>query len=93
MKNITHFKVGDLVSMPSTEFLKLAKLGLILKMPVNGRTVEWSKEENNYIVRESNGRSYNLKSSTSEFLKDLNCGMKFEVVRPVGGIILKRKPI
>ncbi len=93
MKNITHFKVGDLVSMPSTEFLKLAKLGLILKMPEYGRTVEWSKEENNYIVHEHDGRTYKLKPATSEFLADLDCNMKFEVVRHVGGIILKRKPI
>ena len=93
MKNITHFKVGDLVSMPSTEFLKLAKLGLILKMPVYGRTVEWSKACNDYIVDEHDGRTYKLKPDSSLFLEDLNCGMKFEVVRPVGGIILKRKPI
>lgn len=93
MKNITHFKVGDLVSMPSTEFLKLAKLGLILKMPVFGRTVEWSKEENNYMVRELNGRTYKLKPDVSEFIDKLNCNKKFEVVRPVGGIILKRKLI
>ena len=93
MKNITHFKVGDLVTMSSNEFLKLAKLGLILKMPKYERTVEWSKEENNYMVRERNGTTYKLKPSTSEFLEDLNCGIKFEVIRPVGGIILKRKPI
>ena len=93
MKNITHFKVGDLVTMTSSEFLKLAKLGLILKMPVNGRTVEWSKEENNYMVRERNGTAYKLRPGVSEFLTDLDCNMKFEVVRPVGGIILKRKPI
>lgn len=93
MKNITHFKVGDLVTMNSSEFLKLAKLGLILKMPVNGRTVEWSKENNDYIVHELNGRSYKLKPAYSQFLEDLDCNMKFEVVRPVGGIILKRKPI
>ena len=93
MKNITHFKVGDLVSMPSTEFLKLAKLGLILKMPVNVRTVEWSKACNDYIVHEDDGRTYKLKPATSQFLADLDCNMKFEVVRPVGGIILKRKPI
>ena len=93
MKNITHFKVGDLVTMSSNKFLKLAKLGLILKMPVYGRTVEWSKEENNYIVHERNGRPYKLKPDTSVFLKDLNCGVKYEVIRPVGGIILKRKPI
>lgn len=93
MKNITHFKVGDLVTMSSNEFLKLAKLGLILKMPMHKRTVEWSKEENNYIVRERNGRSYELKPATSQFLSDLDCNIKFEVVRPVGGIILKRKPI
>ena len=93
MKNITHFKVGDLVSMPSTKFLKLAKLGLILKMPKYGRTVEWSKAYNDYIVSESDGRTYTLNPATSEFLTDLDCNMKFEVVRPVGGIILKRKPI
>ena len=79
--------------MSSNKFLKLAKLGLILKMPVYGRTVEWSKENNDYIVHELNGRSYKLKPSASVFLEDLNCGIKFEVVRPVGGIILKRKPI
>ena len=93
MKNITHFKVGDLVSMPSTEFLKLAKLGLILKSPVYGRTVEWSKAYNNYIAHERNGTTYTIRLDTSEFLEDLDCNMKFEVVRPVGGIILKRKPI
>ena len=93
MKNITHFKVGDLVTMTSSEFLKLAKLGLILKMPVNGRTVEWSKAYNDYIVTENDGRTFTLKPSTSEFLYDLNCGEKYEVIRPVGGIILKRKPI
>ena len=93
MKNITHFKVGDLVSMPSTEFLKLAKLGLILKMPVYGRTVEWSKAFSSYIVSESNGTTYELRPGVSEFLNDLDCNIKFEVVRPVGGIILKRKPI
>ena len=87
------YKVGDRVTMSSNEFLKLAKLGLILKMPVSGRTVEWSKEENNYIVRERSGTTYTLKPATSQFLEDLNCGIKFEVVRPVGGIILKRKPI
>ena len=87
------YKVGDLVTMSSNKFLKLAKLGLILKMPMYGRTVEWSKEENNYIVRERNGITYKLIPSTSEFLSDLDCNMKFEVVRPVGGIILKRKPI
>ena len=91
MKNITHFKVGDLVTMSSTEFLKLAKLGLILKMPENGRTVEWSN--NNYIVHERNGTTYTIRLDTSGFLEDLDCNMKFEVVRPVGGIILKRKPI
>ena len=87
------YKVGDLVTMSSNEFLKLAKLGLILKTPVYRRTVEWSKAYNDYIVHESDGRSYKLKPSTSEFLKDLDCNMKFEVVRHVGGIILKRKPI
>lgn len=87
------YKVGDLVTMSSNEFLKLAKLGLILKIPEHGRTVEWSKEENNYIVRERSGTTYTLKPSTSEFLGDLNCGVKYEVVRPVGGVILKRKPI
>ena len=93
MKNITHFKVGSLVTMSSNGFLKLAKLGLILKMPVYGRTVEWSKAYNDYIVNEDNGRTYALKPATSQFLEDLDCNMKFEVVRPVGGIILKRKPI
>ena len=87
------YKVGDLVSMTSTEFLKLAKLGLILKSPVYGRTVEWSKAYNDYIVHDCNGRSYKLNPATSQFLENLNCGIKFEVVRPVGGIILKRKPI
>ena len=93
MKNITHFKVGDLVTMSLNEFLKLAKLGLILKIPEHGRTVEWSKEENTYMVREHNGVTYKLRPGVSEFLNDLDCNMKFEVVRPVGGIILKRKPI
>ena len=87
------YKVGDLVTMSSNEFLKLAKLGLILKMPKYERTVEWSKEENNYIVRETDGRFYKLKPDSSLFLEDLDCNMEFEVVRPVGGIILKRKPI
>ena len=87
------YKVGDLVSMPSTKFLKLAKLGLILKSPVYGRTVEWSKAYNDYIVHDCNGRSYKLKPATSLFLEDLDCNIKFEVVRPIGGIILKRKPI
>ena len=93
MKNITHFKVGDRVTMSSNEFLKLAKLGLILKMPVSGRTVEWSKAYNNYIVSEIDGRTYKLKPATSLFLEDLDYNVKFEVVRPVGGILLKRKPI
>lgn len=87
------YKVGDLVTMTSSEFLKLAKLGLILKAPSYGRTVEWSKEENNYMVRERNGTTYKLRPGGSQFLEDLNCGVKFEVVRPVVGIILKRKPI
>ena len=87
------YKVGDLVTMSSNEFLKLAKLGLVLKTPMFERTVEWSKEENNYIVRERDGRTYKLKPDSSQFLEDLDCNMKFEVVRPVGGIILKRKPI
>ena len=87
------YKVGDLVTMSSSEFLKLAKLGLILKSTVYGRTVEWSKAYNNYIVSESDGRTYALKPATSVFLEDLDCNIKFEVVRPVGGIILKRKPI
>ena len=93
MKNITHFKVGDLVTMSSNEFLKLAKLGLILKSPVYGRTVEWSKAYNDYIVHEHDGRSYKLEPVASVFLEDLNCGVKYEVVRPVGGVILKRKLI
>ena len=93
MKNITHFKVGDLVTMSSSEFLKLAKLGLILKMPVYGRTVEWSKAYNDYIVSEHNGVTYKLRPGVSEFLRDLDCNIEFEVIRPVGGIILKRKPI
>ena len=93
MKNITHFKVGDLVTMSSNEFLKLAKLGLILKMPKYERTVEWSKEENTYMVSEIDGRTYKLNPATSLFLEDLDYNVKFEVVRPVGGIILKRKPI
>ena len=87
------YKVGDLVTMSSNKFLKLAKLGLILKMPVYGRTVEWSKAYNNYIVSESDGRTYKVTPTSSQFLEDLDCNMKFEVVRPVGGIILKRKPI
>ena len=87
------YKVGDLVTMSSNGFLKLAKLGLILKMPVYGRTVEWSKAYNDYIVNESDGRTYKFKPTSSQFLEDLDCNMKFEVVRPVGGIILKRKPI
>ena len=87
------YKVGDLVTMTSSEFLKLAKLGLILKAPVYGRTVEWSKAYNNYIVSESDGRTYALKPATSVFLEDLNCGIKFEVVRTIGGVILKRKTI
>ena len=93
MKNITNLKVGDLVTMSSNKFLKLAKLGLILKAPEYERTVEWSKAYNNYIVSESDGRTYALKPAASVFLEDLNYGIKFEVVRPVGGIILKRKPI
>ena len=93
MKNITHFKVGDLVSMTSSEFLKLAKLGLILKMPVYGRTVEWSKAFSSYIVSESNGTTYKLRPGDSKFLNDLDRNIKYEVVRPVKGIILKRKPI
>ena len=93
MKNITNLKVGDLVTMSSNRFLKLAKLGLILKAPMYGRTVEWSKACNDYIVHDHNGRSYKLKPDSSLFLKDLDCNIKFEVVRPVGGIILKRKPI
>ena len=87
------YKVGDLVTMSSNKFLKLAKLGLILKMPVYGRTVEWPKAYNDYIVSESDGITYTLKPATSQFLEDLDRNMKFEVVRPVGGIILKRKPI
>ena len=87
------YKVGDLVTMSSNKFLKLAKLGLILKMPVSGRTVEWSKACNDYIVHEYDGRTYKLKPTSSQFLEDLDCNMKFEVVRPVRGIILKRKPI
>ena len=87
------YKVGDLVTMSSNEFLKLAKLGLILKSPVYGRTVEWSKAYNDYIVNEDDGRTYKLKPDSSQFLEDLDCNMKFEVVRPIGGIILKRKPI
>ena len=87
------YKVGILVSMTSSEFLKLAKLGLILKMPETGRTVEWSKEENNYIVRERNGATYKLRQIASSFLHDLDSGIKFEVVQPVKGIILKRKSI
>ena len=86
------YKVGDLVTMSSNKFLKLAKLGLILKMPVYGRTVEWSKEENNYMVRDNNGIFYKLKPDSSLFLEDLDCNIKFEVVRPVR-VILKRKPI
>ena len=93
MKNTTHFKVGDLVTMSSNRFLKLAKLGLILKAPVYGRTVEWSKAYNDYIVNEDDGRTYKFKPTSSQFLEALDCNMKFEVVRPVGGIILKRKPI
>ena len=62
-------------------------------MPENGRTVEWSKAYNAYIVHERNGTTYTIRLDTSEFLEDLDCNMKFEVVRPVGGIILKRKPI
>ena len=87
------YKVGDLVTMSSNEFLKLAKLGLILKEPRYERTVEWSKACNDYIVHEYDGRTYELKPATSQFLEDLDCNMKFEVVRSVGGIILKRKPI
>ena len=87
------YKVGDLVTMSSNRFLKLAKLGLILKMPAYGRTVEWSKAYNNYIVSESDGRTYKLKPTSSQFLEDLDCNIEFEVVRFVGGIILKRKPI
>ena len=79
--------------MSSNKFLKLAKLGLILKMPEHGRTVEWSKAYNDYIVSEIDGRTYKLKPATSQFLEDLDCNIEFEVVRPVGGIILKRKPI
>lgn len=86
------YKVGDLVTMSSNKFLKLAKLGLILKIPEHGRAVEWSKEENNYIVRERNGKPYKLRPYSSQFLKNLDCNMKFEVVRPVR-VILKRKPI
>ena len=93
MKNITHFKVGDLVTMSSNEFLKLAKLGLILKMPEHGRTVEWSKAYNDYIVSEIDGRTYKLYPVASQFLEDLDCNIEFEVVRPIGGVILKRKPI
>ena len=86
------YKVGDLVTMSSNKFLKLAKLDLILKMPVHGRAVEWSKENNDYIIREPDGRTYKLKPDSSIFLEDLDCGIKFEVVRPVR-VILKRKPI
>ena len=87
------YKVGDLVTMSSNKFLKLAKLGLILKTPAYERTVEWSKAYNDYIVNEDDGRTYKLRPATSVFLENLHCGIKFEVVRPVGGIILKRKPI
>ena len=87
------YKVGDLVTMSSNRFLKLAKLGLILKEPRYEKTVEWSKAYNDYIIHEHNGVTYKLKPDSSLFLKDLDCNIKFEVVRPVGGIILKRKPI
>ena len=87
------YKVGDLVTMTSSEFLKLAKLGLILKAPEYGKTVEWSKAYNDYIVHERNGTTYKLKPASSKFLNDLNRGKKYEVIRPVRGIILKRKPI
>ena len=87
------YKVGDLVTMSSNEFLKLAKLGLILKAPWYGRTVEWSKTYNDYLVRERDGRTYKLKPATSEFLSNLNCNMEFEIVRPIKKVILKRKPI
>ena len=90
MKNL---KVGDLVTMSSSEFLKLAKLGLILKEPRYERTVEWSKAYNDYIVNKDDGRTCKFKPTSSQFLEDLDCNIKFEVVRPVGGIILKRKPI
>ena len=86
------YKVGDLVTMSSNKFLKLAKLGLILKIPAYGRTVEWSKAYNNYIVSESDGRTYALKPAASVFLEDLDYGVKYEVVRPIR-VILKRKPI
>ena len=79
--------------MTSSEFLKLAKLGLILKLPETGRTVEWSKAYNSYVVSESNGITYTLNPNSSEFLYELDYGIKFEVVRPIKGIILKRKPI
>ncbi len=87
------YKVGDLVTMSSNKFLKLAKLGLILKMPEYGRTVEWSKAYNDYIVHDPNGTTYKLEPATSLVLNDLDYNIKFEVVRPVGGIVLKRKPI
>ena len=87
------YKVGDLVTMSSNKFLKLAKLGLILKSPVYGRTVEWSKACNDYIVHERDGRTYKLTPVASVFLEGLDCNIKYEVVRPVGGVILKRKPI
>ena len=51
------YKVGDLVTMSSNRFLKLAKLGLILKEPRYERTVEWSKAYNDYIVHEHDGRT------------------------------------
>ena len=87
------YKVGDLVTMSSNEFLKLAKLGLILKAPEYGRTVEWSKAYHDYIIHESDGRSYKLEPVASVFLEDLDYGVKYEVVRPIGGVILKRKLI
>ena len=62
------YKVGDRVTMSSNEFLKLAKLGLILKSPVYGRTVEWSKAFSSYIVSESNGATYKLWPGLSEFI-------------------------
>ena len=70
--------------------LKSAESALAYKEKVIDKL---TKENNDYIVHEPDGRTYKLKPATSQFLEDLNCGKKFEVVRPVGGIILKRKPI
>ena len=88
------FKEGQLIIKiinPETDDRKVEKGGIVKVLSSS------SHYEYDLLVEVVKSKNLPIGMSgivdSSQFLEDLDCNIEFEVVRPVGGIILKRKPI